>query len=71
MGRLIVHIGTHKTATTTIQHHLAANRKVLASRGIWYPSYRLLNWRRKGCFHGRWPRSSKAQLDLHRIEFIG
>jgi hypothetical protein len=42
MGRLIVHIGTHKTATTTIQRHLARNRRALAARGIWYPSYDLI-----------------------------
>jgi hypothetical protein len=41
MGRLILHIGTHKTATTTLQRHLYRNRKTLAARGIWYPDYRL------------------------------
>ena len=30
MGRLILHIGTHKTATTTLQRHLARNRETLA-----------------------------------------
>ncbi|NHK29525.1 hypothetical protein FF098_016570 [Parvularcula flava] len=32
--RLILHIGTEKTATTTIQHFLYANRKALADKGI-------------------------------------
>lgn len=42
MGRLILHIGTHKTATTTLQRHLARNREALAARGIWYPDYGLI-----------------------------
>lgn len=42
MSRLILHIGTHKTATTTLQRHLARNRKALAARGIWYPDYGLI-----------------------------
>lgn len=43
MSRLILHIGTHKTATTTLQRHLARNRKALAARGIWYPDYNLVD----------------------------
>jgi hypothetical protein len=42
MSRLILHIGTHKTATTTLQRHMARNRQVLAERGIWYPDYSLI-----------------------------
>jgi hypothetical protein len=42
MGRLIVHIGTHKTATTSLQRHLAKNRAALAARGILYPDYDLI-----------------------------
>lgn len=42
MSRLIIHIGTHKTATTTLQRHLARNRAALAGRGIWYPDYSLI-----------------------------
>lgn len=42
MSRLILHIGTHKTATTTLQRHMARNRKTLKSRGIWYPDYDLI-----------------------------
>jgi hypothetical protein len=37
MARIILHIGTHKTATTTLQDTLAANRGVLAKHGIVYP----------------------------------
>lgn len=37
MARIILHIGTHKTATTTIQDTLAANRDALAGHGIVYP----------------------------------
>ena len=32
-----VHVGTHKTGTTAIQHFLAANRKLLAYGGLYYP----------------------------------
>ena len=37
MARIILHIGTHKTATTTVQDTLAANRALLARHGIVYP----------------------------------
>jgi hypothetical protein len=35
--RLILHIGTHKTGTTTIQNILNTNRCQLASQGLHYP----------------------------------
>ena len=41
-GRIILHIGTHKTATTHIQRTLSANDGVLAKRGIWYPKYDII-----------------------------
>jgi hypothetical protein len=37
MARLILHVGTHKTATTTVQKSFAANRKLLARHGLVYP----------------------------------
>lgn len=37
MARIVLHIGTHKTATTTLQDTLAANRPALAKAGIVYP----------------------------------
>lgn len=42
MPRLILHIGTHKTATTSIQHFFSDHHKVLASRGLFYPGYDLI-----------------------------
>jgi hypothetical protein len=36
--RLILHIGTHKTGTTALQHFLFANRKRLTDSGICYAS---------------------------------
>lgn len=39
MNRLIIHIGTHKTGTTTIQKTLSASRGRLNARGINYPDY--------------------------------
>ncbi|MEL7301283.1 MAG: hypothetical protein AAFM92_12950 [Pseudomonadota bacterium] len=38
MARLVIHVGTHKTATTTIQKTFHANRKLLAKHGIHYPN---------------------------------
>lgn len=42
MPRFIVHIGTHKTATTSIQRHLAHHRDTLAERGVFYPDYSII-----------------------------
>lgn len=42
MARLILHIGTHKTATTSIQKFLALHRSTLAERGVFYPGYDLI-----------------------------
>ncbi|MEE1672811.1 hypothetical protein SNR37_002221 [Agarivorans aestuarii] len=39
MPKLIIHIGTHKTGTTTIQHQLYNSRDALLSNGILYPTY--------------------------------
>lgn len=36
--RLIIHIGTEKTGTTTLQHFLHHNAKTLEKLGIWYPT---------------------------------
>jgi len=38
MARLVLHIGTHKTATTTIQDTFHANRDLLAQHGVVYPA---------------------------------
>ena len=35
--RLILHAGTPKTGTSSLQRHLSDNRKVLADNGWWYP----------------------------------
>ncbi|MEM6409457.1 MAG: hypothetical protein AAF700_13720 [Pseudomonadota bacterium] len=42
MSRLLLHIGTHKTATTSIQKFLKTNQEVLAERGVYYPDYSLI-----------------------------
>ncbi len=34
--KVILHIGTHKTGTTTLQHFLTANKEALAERGFCY-----------------------------------
>lgn len=41
---IILHIGTHKTGTTSLQHFLAQNRKILHKRGLYYPSYTLVDF---------------------------
>lgn len=35
--RLVVHVGPHKTGSTSVQRALAAARDSLAERGVWYP----------------------------------
>lgn len=37
MARVVLHIGTHKTATTTIQDMFACNAALLAEHGLIYP----------------------------------
>jgi hypothetical protein len=35
--RLAVHVGPHKTGSTSVQRALVANREPLAAAGVWYP----------------------------------
>ncbi|ODN71014.1 hypothetical protein [Methylobrevis pamukkalensis] len=44
--RTIIHIGTHKTGTTTIQHFAKHNARKLRQKGFWYPGYDMIG--RKG-----------------------
>lgn len=37
MSKVVIHIGTHKTATTSIQNVFWSNREVLAQHGLVYP----------------------------------
>lgn len=37
MARVVLHVGSHKTGSTAIQHALAENRALLASHGLIYP----------------------------------
>lgn len=39
MSKVILHIGTHKTATTTIQNTFAANAPLLRDNGLIYPVF--------------------------------
>lgn len=41
--RIVLHVGSHKTATTQIQKWLLSNSDVLSERGFDYPNLRLLN----------------------------
>lgn len=38
MARLVLHVGTHKTASTSIQKSFFANRELLAKHGLIYPN---------------------------------
>ncbi|MGB5952914.1 MAG: hypothetical protein WBG57_10450 [Ornithinimicrobium sp.] len=48
--KLFVHIGSHKTGTTAIQHYSAAHREELSDQGLLYPSFEKLG-RRPGRSH--------------------
>ena len=37
--RLLLHIGSQKTGTTSIQQFLARNRSILSERGFYVPDY--------------------------------
>jgi hypothetical protein len=39
---IYLHIGTHKTATTSLQHFFHINAEALLERGVSYPSYRIV-----------------------------
>lgn len=39
MPELFLHIGTHKTGTTSVQRFFAQNREPLRQLGIWYPEF--------------------------------
>ena len=53
--RRILHIGTHKTATTSLQTALYNNRHSLAEQGVIYPN--LVDWdlRQRAGHHGAFP----------------
>ncbi|GAA61862.1 hypothetical protein P20652_3751 [Pseudoalteromonas sp. BSi20652] len=38
MGKVVLHIGTEKTGTTSIQHFMSQNRQALLLKGILYPN---------------------------------
>ncbi len=42
MAEIYLHIGTHKTGTTTLQYFLSSNREALAQQGILYPKSGLI-----------------------------
>ncbi len=47
----ILHVGTHKTGTTSIQHFFRKNDKLLRERGIWYPNYNIINKAKRYAHH--------------------
>lgn len=38
MSKVVLHIGTEKTGTTSIQHFMSQNRQALLAKGIVYPN---------------------------------
>lgn len=47
MNTLYLHIGMHKTATTTIQHFCSSNQKLLYKKGYAYPLFPHFNYNTK------------------------
>jgi hypothetical protein len=39
--KIVIHVGPHRTATTSIQSFLASSRSELSEAGIWYPTCRI------------------------------
>ncbi|PTQ74994.1 hypothetical protein [Celeribacter persicus] len=70
MGRFILHIGTHKTGTTSIQKGLSLNRALLEKRGIFYPSYDLIGFRDHYAHLGIVNAFSKAHKQMTRADAI-
>lgn len=70
MARLILHIGTHKTGTTSIQRGLSRNREALKEKGIWYPGYDLINKRNHYAHIGAVNAFSGAHPELTREEAV-
>ncbi len=50
--KFILHIGAHKTGTTTIQEFCALNRDALRSVGLIYPDLRHIEGRERNSHHG-------------------
>ena len=50
--KFILHIGAHKTGTTTIQEFCALNRDALQSVGLIYPDLRHIEGRERNSHHG-------------------
>lgn len=75
MKRIIFHIGTHKTATTTIQKTLAENREALRAQGVLYPimeqSFAPHPSKHQGLFRALWEgeKAVLAERDLLFEEF--
>lgn len=51
MKSLYLHIGIHKTATTSLQRTLATSRATLFKQGIYYPNYNLIDGSSHYCHH--------------------
>lgn len=45
MSKIYLHIGTHKTGTTSIQKYMSSNPRVLNSVGLYYPNVNLVQSR--------------------------
>lgn len=51
MKKIILHIGVHKTGTTSLQRTLSARKRELLDYGICYPGYELIDQARHYCHH--------------------
>ncbi len=61
---LILHIGAHRTATTTFQHYMRGQSNDLSRTGIsfWGPART-----RTGLFHGMFPGGGVAERERRRV----
>lgn len=70
VGRIVLHIGTEKTGTSSIQHFLSDNRAALAAEGVVYPRFTGLNggsqWGIVAAVLGQpWRTEIGARLGIH------
>jgi len=49
--KFVLHVGTHKTGTTSIQRYLRQNARSVRRAGLWYPDYDLLGKRSQHAHH--------------------
>ncbi len=49
--KIKLHIGTHKTGTTSIQKYFRKNENALRENKIWYPNFDIINQNKRYAHH--------------------